>query len=132
MASSDNNKIMSPASLVMPIKSWLQLDELDAIIQLTTRKSIEQSDTVAALHLARWMNPKAEDVMASRKSDPAESVFEIPQADGVPLKITGFSSFVTTRTSAYCFLPMHHRPEVHCLVGLAKTSAKGVPVAASS
>jgi hypothetical protein len=105
MASSDNNKIMSPASLVMPIKSWLQLDELDAIIQLATRKSIEQSDTVGALHLARWMNPKAEDVMASRKSDPAESVFEIPQADGVPLKITGFSSFVTTRTSAYCFLP---------------------------
>jgi len=55
---------------------------------------------------ASRLNPKAEDVMTSRKSDPAESVFEIPQANGAPpLKITGFSSFVTTRASAYCFLP---------------------------
>jgi hypothetical protein len=35
-----------------------------------------------------------------------ENVFEIPQASGAPsLKITGFSSFATTRASAYCFLP---------------------------
>jgi hypothetical protein len=34
------------------------------------------------------------------------SVFVIPQADGAPpIKITGFSNFVTTRAAAYCFLP---------------------------
>jgi hypothetical protein len=45
-------------------------------------------------------------VMVSRKSDQAQSIFEIPQPDGLPpLRITGFSSFVTTRASAYCFLP---------------------------
>jgi hypothetical protein len=30
----------------------------------------------------------------------------IPQARGAPpIKVTGFSSFVTTRAAAYCFLP---------------------------
>jgi hypothetical protein len=52
------------------------------------------------------LNPKAKDVMTSRISDPGESVLEIPQPNGAPsLQITGFSSFVTTRASAYCFLP---------------------------
>ena len=38
--------------------------------------------------------------------DPAESIFVIPQANGAPpIKITGFSSFVTTKAAAYCFLP---------------------------
>ena len=55
---------------------------------------------------AARLNPKSEDVMTSRKSNPAESVFEIPRANGCPpLKVGGFSSFVTTRASAYCFLP---------------------------
>jgi deferrochelatase/peroxidase EfeB len=55
---------------------------------------------------ASRLNPKSEDVMVSRKSDQAQSIFEIPQPDGLPpLRITGFSSFVTTRASAYCFLP---------------------------
>jgi deferrochelatase/peroxidase EfeB len=55
---------------------------------------------------ATRLNPKAEDVMVSRKSNPAESVFEIPQGNGQkPLTVTGFSSFVTTRASAYCFIP---------------------------
>jgi deferrochelatase/peroxidase EfeB len=39
------------------------------------------------------------------KNDPARSVFEIPQTGGPPLKITGFSTFVTTKAVAYCFLP---------------------------
>jgi len=47
---------MSPASLILPIKSWLQVQELDAIVQLTTRSSIEQSDAVGTLHFARWIN----------------------------------------------------------------------------
>ena len=55
---------------------------------------------------ATRLSPKAEDLIISCKSNPAESVFEIPQANGAPpLTITGFSSFVTTRASAYCFLP---------------------------
>ncbi len=51
------------------------------------------------------LNPKAKDPMIGTQ-DPAESIFVIPQANGVPpLKITGFSSFVTTKAAAYCFLP---------------------------
>jgi deferrochelatase/peroxidase EfeB len=37
--------------------------------------------------------------------DPASSMFVIPQANGAPIRITGFSNFVTTRAAAYCFLP---------------------------
>jgi hypothetical protein len=38
--------------------------------------------------------------------DPAESIFVIPQANGAPpIKVNGFSSFVTTKAAAYCFLP---------------------------
>ncbi len=37
--------------------------------------------------------------------DPAESIFVIPQLNGAPIKLTGFSSFITTKAAAYCFLP---------------------------
>jgi hypothetical protein len=38
--------------------------------------------------------------------DPNESIFVIPQANNAPaIKIAGFSSFITTRAAAYCFLP---------------------------
>ena len=50
------------------------------------------------------LNPKSKDVIIG-SNDPAESVFEIPRADGPPLKFTGFSRFVTTKAAAYCFLP---------------------------
>jgi deferrochelatase/peroxidase EfeB len=51
------------------------------------------------------LNPKAKDPIIGTQ-DPAESVFVIPQAGGAPpIKITGFSSFTTTRAAAYCFLP---------------------------
>lgn len=56
MDSSATNRVMSPASLIMPIKSWLQVEELDAIVQLTTKSSIEESDEVGTLHFARWIN----------------------------------------------------------------------------
>lgn len=56
MSSPASNQVMSPASLILPIKSWPQLEELDAIIQLTTRKSIEEADTVGTLHFARFIN----------------------------------------------------------------------------
>jgi len=51
------------------------------------------------------LNPKAKDPMIGTQ-DPAESIFVIPQANGAPpIKITGFSSFITTKAAAYCFLP---------------------------
>jgi hypothetical protein len=38
--------------------------------------------------------------------NPAESIFMIPQANGAPpIKMTEFSTFVTTKAAAYCFLP---------------------------
>ena len=66
--------------------------------------------------LSQWVNdsefagavrldPKAKDPLIGTQ-DPAESIFVIPQASGAPpIKITGFSSFITTRAAAYCFLP---------------------------
>jgi len=51
------------------------------------------------------LNPKSKDPMIGTQ-DPAESIFVIPQGNGAPpIKLTGFSSFVTTRAAAYCFLP---------------------------
>jgi deferrochelatase/peroxidase EfeB len=46
------------------------------------------------------LNPKSKDVIIGN-NDPAESVFEIRQPGGAPpLKITGFSSFLTTKAAA--------------------------------
>ena len=51
------------------------------------------------------LHPKSKDPMIGTQ-DPAESIFVIPQASGAAsIKITGFSSFITTKAAAYCFLP---------------------------
>jgi deferrochelatase/peroxidase EfeB len=51
------------------------------------------------------LNPKSKDPMIGTQN-PAESIFVIPQSNGAPsIKVTGFSSFVTTKAAAYCFLP---------------------------
>lgn len=51
------------------------------------------------------LHPKSKDPMIGTQ-DPAESIFVIPQANGLPpIKITGFSNFITTKAAAYCFLP---------------------------
>jgi deferrochelatase/peroxidase EfeB len=51
------------------------------------------------------LHPKSKDPMIGTQ-DPAESIFVIPQANAAPpIKITGFSSFITTKAAAYCFLP---------------------------
>jgi deferrochelatase/peroxidase EfeB len=51
------------------------------------------------------LNPKSKDPLIGTQ-DPVESIFVIPQANGAPpIKVTGFSTFVTTRAAAYCFLP---------------------------
>ncbi len=66
--------------------------------------------------LSQWVNeaefagavrlpPKSKDPMVGTQ-DPAQSIFVIPQANGAPpIKLTGFSTFVTTKAAAYCFLP---------------------------
>jgi deferrochelatase/peroxidase EfeB len=51
------------------------------------------------------LDPKSKDPMIGTQ-DPAESIFVIPQANGSPpIKITGLSTFITTKAAAYCFLP---------------------------
>jgi deferrochelatase/peroxidase EfeB len=51
------------------------------------------------------LNPKSKDPMIGTQ-DPAQSIFVIPQANGAPpITVTGFSTFVTTKAAAYCFLP---------------------------
>ena len=51
------------------------------------------------------LNPRAKDPMIGTQN-PADSIFVIPQANGAPpIKMTGFSSFITTLAAAYCFLP---------------------------
>lgn len=51
------------------------------------------------------LNPKSKDPMIAAQ-DPEESIFVIPQANGAPpIKVTGLSTFVTTKAAAYCFLP---------------------------
>jgi deferrochelatase/peroxidase EfeB len=51
------------------------------------------------------LHPKSKDPLIGTQ-DPTESIFVIPQADGAAaVKLTGFSSFVTTQAAAYCFLP---------------------------
>ena len=51
------------------------------------------------------LHPKSKDPLIGTQ-DPAESIFVIPQPNGVPpIKIAGFSSFTTTKAAAYCFLP---------------------------
>jgi deferrochelatase/peroxidase EfeB len=51
------------------------------------------------------LNPKSKDPLIGTQ-DPTESIFVIPQMNGVPpIEITGFSSFTRTKAAAYCFLP---------------------------
>jgi deferrochelatase/peroxidase EfeB len=62
---------------------------------------VNKSEFVGSVRL----NPKAKDPMIATQ-DPDESIFVIPQANGLPpIKVTGLSTFVKTRAAAYCFLP---------------------------
>ena len=66
--------------------------------------------------LSQWVNesefagsvrlpPKSKDPIIGTQN-PEESIFVFPQANSAPpIKIIGFSSFTTTRATAYCFLP---------------------------
>ena len=69
--------------------------------EFVLREWVNKSDFVGATRL----NPHSKEVIIGT-NDPADSVFEIPQPGGAPpMRIAGFSSFVTTRAVAYCFLP---------------------------
>ena len=51
------------------------------------------------------LHPKSKDPLIGTQN-PAESIFVIPQANGVPpIEVTGLSTFVTTKAAAYVFLP---------------------------
>jgi Dyp-type peroxidase family len=66
--------------------------------------------------LSQWVNdsefagvvrlpPESKDPMIGTQ-DPNKSIFVIPQANGaLPIKITGLSTFISTKAAAYCFLP---------------------------
>jgi deferrochelatase/peroxidase EfeB len=66
--------------------------------------------------LSQWVNdsafagavrlhPQSKDPMIGTQ-DPTTSIFVIPQTNGVPpIKVTGFSTFITTKAAAYVFLP---------------------------
>ena len=70
--------------------------------EFVMREWINGSEFVGAGRL----HPKSKDLIAGGSHHPAESVLEIPQPEGAPpLTVVGFSKFVTTRASAYCFLP---------------------------
>jgi deferrochelatase/peroxidase EfeB len=69
--------------------------------EFVLKQWVNDAEFVGAVRL----NPKSKDVIIGT-NDAADSVFQVPQAGGAPpLKITGFSSFVTTQAVAYCFLP---------------------------
>jgi deferrochelatase/peroxidase EfeB len=69
--------------------------------EFVLKQWVNDSEFAGAVRL----HPKSKDPMIGTQ-DQAESIFVIPQANGSPLiKITGFSTFVTTKAAAYCFLP---------------------------
>jgi deferrochelatase/peroxidase EfeB len=78
---------------------------INAIIEnqfeFVLREWLNSADAVGAARL----DPHSKGVITGT-NDPSDSVFEIPQPGGAPpIRITGFSSFTTTRATAYCFLP---------------------------
>jgi deferrochelatase/peroxidase EfeB len=69
--------------------------------EFVLKQWVNDSEFAGAVRL----HPKSKDPMIGTQ-DPAESIFVIPQANGAPpIKITGFSTFITTKAAAYCFLP---------------------------
>ncbi len=62
---------------------------------------INKSEFAGAVRLP----PKSKDPMIGMQ-EPGQGLFVIPQPnDAPPIKISGFSNFITTRAAAYCFLP---------------------------
>ena len=69
--------------------------------EFVMRRWVNDSEFAGAVRL----HPKSKDPLNGNQ-DPAENIFVIPQAGGVPpIEVTGLSSFVTTKAAAYVFLP---------------------------
>ena len=69
--------------------------------EFVLRRWVEDSEFAGAVRL----EPRSKDPLIGTQ-DPAESIFVVPQADGKPpMKVTGLSTFSTTRAAAYLFLP---------------------------
>ena len=69
--------------------------------EFVQRRWVNDSEFAGAVRL----DPKSKDPIIGTQ-DPTESIFVIPQANGgLPIKVTGFSTFVKTKASAYMFLP---------------------------
>ena len=69
--------------------------------EFVQRQWVNDAEFAGAVRL----DPRSKDPLAGTQ-DPAESIFVIPQAGGVPpIEVTGLSSFVTTKAAAYLFLP---------------------------
>lgn len=56
MSSPAENVAQHPLNLVVPIKSWLQLKELQAVVHLKVREMVKSSDTIGTLHFARFFD----------------------------------------------------------------------------
>jgi len=50
------DRVMSPANLIVPIKSWLEVKELTAVVHFKARQAARDSDTVGTLHFDRWVD----------------------------------------------------------------------------
>jgi len=83
--------------------------------ELVMREWLDGYEFVGASRL----NPKSKDLLVSRDSDPAKSVFEIPQADGAaPLTITGVFQLCNHMGIGLLLSTEHHRLEVYRQVEL--------------
>jgi len=56
MASPVGNSVQTPLNLILPIKSWLQLEELHTVLRLTEKKSAGAADSIGTLHFARFFD----------------------------------------------------------------------------
>lgn len=50
------NGVQTPLNLILPIKSWLALKELEAVIHLKTGEMFETADKIGTLHFGRFFD----------------------------------------------------------------------------
>jgi hypothetical protein len=56
MSIASNNTMTSPANLFIPIKSWLEVQEIRAGIRLQEREALKTTDAVGTLHFDRFLD----------------------------------------------------------------------------
>ena len=55
------NGVQNPLNLILPIKSWLRLKELDAVVHLKLQAMADSADEIGTLHFARFVDFKDHD-----------------------------------------------------------------------